>query len=66
MNSYQPTDPLGGIIITAHNEGDYLNQCIQSCIEQTYQDVEICGKMTDQFKEHLNENSRVCPISECD
>lgn len=35
-------NPLVSIIIAAHNEDKYLDQCITSCIEQTYQNIEIC------------------------
>ena len=35
-------NPLVSIIIAAHNEDRYLDQCLISCIEQTYQNIEIC------------------------
>ncbi len=35
-------NPLVSIIIAARNEDNYLDQCILSCIEQTYQNIEIC------------------------
>ena len=59
-------NPLVSIIIAAHNEGNYLDQCIKSCIEQTYQNIEICitddgstDNTLDLLKKHRELDNRI-------
>ena len=37
-----PKLPLVSFIIAAYNEESYIEECITSCINQTYSNVEIC------------------------
>lgn len=58
--------PLVSFIITAYNAGSFLRECINSCLEQTYSNIEVCvvdDGSTDNTREVLleySENPRVC------
>ena len=51
------------ILITSYNKGQYLEECIQSCLSQSYKDYEIilCDNFSDdgtnkilsKFKNHI-------------
>ena len=59
-------NPLVSIIIAAYNEDKYLDRCIKSCIEQTYQNIEICitddgstDNTLDLLKKHRELDNRI-------
>jgi len=52
------SDPLVSVIITAHNYADYLEHCLDSAIDQTFDDYEIVvvdDGSTDETPEILKE-----------
>ena len=54
-------NPLVSIIITNFNKEKYLEQCLKSCLNQTYKNFEICvadNNSTDRSIEIINKYSK--------
>ena len=58
--------PLVSFIIAAYNEENYIVECVDSCLSQTYPNVEVCvtddgstDKTWDILIDHYQNNSRV-------
>jgi len=57
------TEPMISVIIPCYNQGQYINQAVQSVLDQTYQNYEIIiinDGSTDQFTNKLLENYERC------
>ena len=59
--------PLITVIITCHNEGKFIEQCIRSVFDQTifnliYEIIVINDSSTDNSKEILNNLKKECSI----
>ena len=58
-------NPLVSILITSFNKGKYLDQCIKSCVSQTYKNYEIIvldNYSTDNTKHILKKFSKKIKI----
>lgn len=70
-----PNSPLVSIVIPTFNQGRYLPACVDNCLFQTYQNLELIivdGGSTDDTKEYLetlkdrNREARTQPVSHMD
>ena len=51
--------PLVSVLISAYNEEKYIQACIESCLEQTYNNIEIIivnDGSTDSTSEIINQH----------
>ena len=47
-------NPRASILISSYNKGNYLEQCIKSCLSQTYKNIEVV-----LLDNHSNDNTNI-------
>ena len=48
-------NPQASILISSYNKGNYLEQCIKSCLSQTQKNIEVV-----LLDNHSNDKTNVC------